>query len=74
MSTLKSLPHQVIIDADTIAKESAGNVKPAISSCWEQLSPFIEIPFEYLKRKQHPCHLQPQIVRKPRHELAQNYK
>ena len=26
MSTLKSLPHQVIIDADTIAKESAGNV------------------------------------------------
>ena len=38
MSTLKSLPHQVIIDADTIAKESAGNVR-AISSCWEQLLP-----------------------------------
>lgn len=27
METLKALPHQVIIDADTLAKESAGNVR-----------------------------------------------
>lgn len=27
MATLKTLPHQVIIDADSIAKEAAGNVR-----------------------------------------------
>ena len=27
MATLKALPHQVIIDADSIAKEAAGNVR-----------------------------------------------
>ena len=50
MSTLKSLPHQVIIDADTIAKESAGNVRASNFVMLGAASPFIEIPFEYLVR------------------------
>ena len=49
MSTLKSLPHQVIIDADTIAKESAGNVRASNFVMLGAASPFIEIPFEYLE-------------------------
>lgn len=49
MSTLKSLPHQVIIDADTIAKESAGNVRAGNFVMLGAASPFVEIPFEYLE-------------------------
>ena len=49
MSTLKSLPHQVIIDAYTIAKESAGNVRASNFVMLGAASPFIEIPFEYLE-------------------------
>lgn len=49
MSTLKSLPYQVIIDADSIAKESAGNVRASNFVMLGAASPFIEIPFEYLE-------------------------
>ena len=48
MKTLKALPHQVIIDADTIAKEAAGNVRASNFVMLGAASPFIEIPFEYL--------------------------
>lgn len=48
-STLKSLPYQVIIDADSIAKESAGNVRASNFVMLGAASPFIEIPFEYLE-------------------------
>ena len=49
MSTLKSLPHQVIIDADTIAKESAGNVRASNFVMLGAASPFIEIPFRFYR-------------------------
>lgn len=49
MSTLKSLPYQVIIDADSIAKESAGNVRASNFVMLGAASPFIDIPFEYLE-------------------------
>lgn len=48
-STLKSLPYQVIIDADSIAKESTGNVRASNFVMLGAASPFIEIPFEYLE-------------------------
>ena len=50
MKTLKALPHQVIIDADTIAKEAAGNVRASNFVMLGAASPFIEIPFEYLEK------------------------
>lgn len=49
MATLQTLPHQVIIDADAIAKESAGNVRASNFVMLGAASPFIEIPFEYLE-------------------------
>lgn len=49
MSTLKSLPHQVIIDADSIAKEAAGNVRASNFVMLGAASPFIDVPFEYLE-------------------------
>jgi len=49
MQTLKALPHQVIIDADHIAKEAAGNVRASNFVMLGAASPFIEIPFEYLE-------------------------
>ena len=45
MSTLKSLPHQVIIDADTIAKESAGNVRASNFVMLGAASPFLPAAF-----------------------------
>ncbi len=39
----------MIIDADTIAKESAGNVRASNFVMLGAASPFIEIPFEYLE-------------------------
>ena len=50
MATLKALPHQVIIDADSIAKEAAGNVRASNFVMMGAGSPFIEIPFEYLEK------------------------
>ena len=50
MATLKALPHQVIIDADSIAKEAAGNVRASNFVMLGAASPFIEIPFEYLEK------------------------
>ena len=50
METLKAQPHQVIIDADAIAKESAGNVRASNFVMLGAASPFIEIPFEYLEK------------------------
>lgn len=49
MKTLKALPQQVIIDADTIAKEAAGNVRAGNFVMLGAASPFINIPFEYLE-------------------------
>lgn len=48
IATLRSLPHRVIIDADSIAKEAAGNVRASNFVMLGAASPFIEIPFEYL--------------------------
>lgn len=50
MQTLKALPHQVIIDADSIAKEVAGNIRVSNFVMLGASSPFIEIPFEYLEK------------------------
>ena len=50
MKTLKALPHQVIIDADTLAKEAAGNVRASNVVMLGAATPFIEIPFEYLEK------------------------
>ena len=49
IETLKALPHQVIIDADSIAKEAAGNVRASNFVMLGAASPFIEIPFDYLE-------------------------
>lgn len=49
MDTLKSLPHQVIIDADALAKEAAGNIRASNFVMLGAASPFIEIPFQYLE-------------------------
>lgn len=50
MKTLRALPHQVVIDADSIAKETAGNVRASNFVMLGAASPFIEIPFEYLEK------------------------
>lgn len=49
MTTIKELPHHILIDADTIAKESANNVRASNFVMLGAASPFIEIPFEYLE-------------------------
>lgn len=49
MATVKALPHQVVIDADEIAKASAGNVRASNFVMLGAASPFIEIPFDYLE-------------------------
>ena len=49
MNTLKALPHQVIINADQLAKDAAGNVRASNFVMLGAASPFIEIPFEYLE-------------------------
>ncbi len=49
LKTLKALPHQVIINADEIAKEKAGNVRASNFVMLGAASPFIQIPFEYLE-------------------------
>ena len=48
-ATLAALPHHVVIDADTIAKEATGNVRASNFVMLGAASPFIEIPFEYLE-------------------------
>ena len=50
MATLKALPHEVIIDADNIAKEAAGNTRASNFVMLGAALPFIEIPFEYLEK------------------------
>ena len=47
--TLQALPHHVVIDADTIAKEATGNERASNFVMLGAASPFIEIPFEYLE-------------------------
>lgn len=49
MATLRQLPHCVIVDADEIAKEKAGNLRASNFVMLGAASPFIEIPFEYLE-------------------------
>lgn len=50
MQTLEALPNRIVIDADTIAKEEAGNVRASNFVMLGAASPFIEIPFEYLEK------------------------
>lgn len=47
--TLEALPHRVIIDADELAKNAAGNIRASNFVMLGAASPFIEIPFEYLE-------------------------
>ena len=49
MQTLEKLPHRIIIDAEAIAKEAAGNVRASNFVMLGAASPFIEIPFDYLE-------------------------
>lgn len=49
MHTLKTLPHRIILDADGLAKEKAGNVRAGNFVMLGAASPFIDIPFEYLE-------------------------
>lgn len=50
MASLDHLPHKIIINADEIAKEAAGNVRASNFVMLGAASPFIEIPFEYLEK------------------------
>jgi indolepyruvate ferredoxin oxidoreductase beta subunit len=50
LATLRALPHQVIVDADALARESAGTPLAGNFVMLGAASPFIEIPFEYLER------------------------
>lgn len=49
MQTLENLPHRVVLDADTLAKEAAGNVRAGNFVMLGAASPFIDIPFSYLE-------------------------
>lgn len=49
MATLKSLPHQIIVNADELAKEAAGNARASNFVMLGAASPFIDVPFEYLE-------------------------
>ncbi|MCE8177972.1 indolepyruvate oxidoreductase subunit beta [Porphyromonas gingivalis] len=48
ISKIESLPHHVLIDADSIARDEVGNVRASNFVMLGAASPFIEIPFEYL--------------------------
>lgn len=50
MDTLNNLPHRVIIDADKISKDEAGNERASNFVMLGAASPFIDIPFEYLEQ------------------------
>ncbi|MGL5682673.1 MAG: indolepyruvate oxidoreductase subunit beta [Marinifilaceae bacterium] len=50
MATIKALPHHIILDADGIAKEIAGNERAGNFVMLGAASPFIDIPFEYLEQ------------------------
>lgn len=49
MQTLKALPHEVILNADELAKTATGNTRASNFVMLGAASPFIEIPFEYLE-------------------------
>ena len=49
MHTLEALPHRIILDADTLSKEKAGNIRAGNFIMLGAASPFINIPFEYLE-------------------------
>lgn len=49
MKTLSALPHKVILDADHLAKEKAGNIRASNFVMLGAASPFIDIPFGYLE-------------------------
>lgn len=49
MQALEALPHKVIVDADTLAKEKAGNFRAGNFVMLGAASPFLHIPFEYLE-------------------------
>ncbi|MDR1756568.1 MAG: indolepyruvate oxidoreductase subunit beta [Culturomica sp.] len=46
---LENLPHRIVIDADAVAKEAAGNIRASNFVMLGAASPFIEIPFDYLE-------------------------
>ncbi|MDR0766029.1 MAG: indolepyruvate oxidoreductase subunit beta [Odoribacteraceae bacterium] len=47
---LEALPRRVIVDAEALAREAAGNARASNVVMLGAASPFIEIPFEYLER------------------------
>ncbi len=49
MDTLEALPHRIILDADSLAKEKAGNIRAGNFVMLGAASPFIDVPFEYLE-------------------------
>ncbi|MCM1030434.1 MAG: indolepyruvate oxidoreductase subunit beta [Oscillibacter sp.] len=49
MDTLEALPHRIILDADSLAKEKAGNIRAGNFIMLGAASPFIDVPFEYLE-------------------------
>ncbi len=49
MDTLEALPHRIILDADSLAKEKAGNIRAGNFVMLGAASPFINVPFEYLE-------------------------
>lgn len=49
IATLEALPYRVIINADEIAKTSAGNIRASNFVMLGAASPFLDIPFEYLE-------------------------
>lgn len=50
IAQIKALPHHVLIDADTIAKEEAGNIRAGNFVMLGAASPFIEIPLDYIEK------------------------
>lgn len=82
LAKVKSLPHHVLIDANAIAKEAAGNERASNFVMLGAASPFIEIPFEYLeeairtifaRKGEEVVEMNLKALRAGR-EYAQNYK
>lgn len=50
MARIKVLPHHVLLDADEIAAQEAGNKRASNFVMLGAASPFIEIPFDYIEK------------------------
>ncbi len=49
IAQIKALPHHVLIDAETIAKEEVGNARASNFVMLGAASPFIDIPYDYIE-------------------------